>query len=163
MLHYGQKIPAQTGRRGKPTEGGRNLMPFDGSKYRVPELKIKSGADLKKKIDTFEDWCKEKGHVISWASLAVYLGVTTETLRQYRDKMQKTIDEKEADRICDELTRARAICEMYEVDAAHDKNQAQGAIFCLKNNHGYTDRQDLNLGSNGVRIEIDSTLKDYTK
>ena len=131
--------------------------------FYVPQLKIPSKAWLQKKINRFENWCRDNGHHITWSALAVYLGVTTETLRQYKNKTQKTLSENEKIAIWQELSRARAICQLYAHDKLYDKETMKGAQFDLAANFGMRDRQQLDLTSDGVTIRLVGELEDLAK
>lgn len=131
-----------------------------GDKYFVPPLKIPSADWLRDKIDNFVDWCKASGHSVTWSALAVYLNCTTQTLANYRDKIQvnnpDTVDDKDRESneeyisICSELSRARSICQLYSHDKLYDKETTRGAQFDLSANYGMSERTAMDIDSNGT-------------
>jgi predicted metal-dependent peptidase len=129
------------------------------------KLKFTTAKELEDKLKDFDGWLWQNNYPYRTVTrLAEYLDTTRQTLINYQDEIQDGIDEEEAKKIRHVLSRAKLSIEADEHDRLYDKNTARGAEFSLKNNHGWSDRQDLNLGGGtGVKIEIDSTLKDYTK
>jgi hypothetical protein len=127
---------------------------------------FRTAKELEDKLRGFDSWLAKKGYKYRTVTrLAEYLDTTRATLIDYENEEQKNVAPEEASKIKHVISRAKRSIEADEQDRLYDKNTARGAEFSLKNNHGWSDRQDLNLGggNGGVRIEIDSKLQDYTK
>ena len=158
----GAKIGTEQALRRRRTPGRGETYGKGGANL-ANTLKFTSAEELQDKIRDYFCDCeaKHKTPTVTW--LAVYLGTNRRTLLNYEKELQITLPEEVRHNISLVLARAMATIEAYAEDRLYDRDSSNGAKFALANNYGWSDRQDLNLGSTGVKIEIDSTLKDYTK
>lgn len=118
-------------------------------------LKFKTARELQDAIDCFDTWIEAKGYKYKTVTrLAEYLDTTRQTLINYQDGKQQGIDDAEADKIRHVLSRVKQSLEADEHDRLYDRNTARGAEFSLKNNHGWSDRQSLDIGGDGVKVTL---------
>lgn len=93
--------------------------------------------EFQKKITDYFEMCDEKEHPKTINGLVIALGTSRETLREYYERPI----------FVDTIKRAKLICENdIEIGSLKGKYNPASAIFNLKNNYGWTDRQDINLG-----------------
>lgn len=120
--------------------GGRP-MKFDGDPIR-----------LESKCIEYFDWCVKEKHVLTITGLCLFLGITRETMSQWKLKGHK---------FSDIISRAIQCVEMaYEMKL--DTFAFGGAIFALKNiNKDYwkeRTEQDVNQNINNVAASFGATI-----
>lgn len=129
-------------------------------KFRDPE-------QLKKDIEEFFIECKEENRVPTITSLAVKLDTTRRTLLDYENQIVKTLDDNIKKEISHTIKKAKARIESEYEQALMDRGKTTGAIFTLKNNYGWQDKQEIIQTSNnktdlsGLTVEqIQELLKE---
>lgn len=96
--------------------------------------KFNSPEQLQELMDSYFTMCEEKDIPPFWTDLAVYLDTNRETLSDYAKK----------DEFSDTIKKAKAKCEAaVERGMMTNKMNATAAIFNLKNNYGWEDRQKI--------------------
>lgn len=129
-------------------------------KFRDPE-------QLKKDIEDFFIECKEENRVPTITGLAVKLDTTRRTLLDYENQIVKTLDDNIKKEISHTIKKAKARIESEYEQALMDRGKTTGAIFTLKNNYGWQDKQEIIQTSNnktdlsGLTVEqIQELLKE---
>lgn len=129
-------------------------------KFRDPE-------QLKKDIEEFFIECKEENRVPTITGLAVKLDTTRRTLLDYENQIVKTLDDNIKKEISHTIKKAKARIESEYEQALMDRGKTTGAIFTLKNNYGWQDKQEIIQTSNnktdlsGLTVEqIQDLLKE---
>lgn len=129
-------------------------------KFRDPE-------QLKKDIEDFFIECKEENRVPTITGLAVKLDTTRRTLLDYENQIVKTLDDNIKKEISHTIKKAKARIESEYEQALMDRGKTTGAIFTLKNNYGWQDKQEIIQTSNnktdlsGLTVEqIQDLLKE---
>lgn len=129
-------------------------------KFRDPE-------QLKKDIEEFFIECKEENRVPTITGLAVKLDTTRRTLLDYENQIVKTLDDNIKKEISHTIKKAKARIESEYEQALMDRGKTTGAIFTLKNNYGWQDKQEIIQTSNnktdlsGLTVEqIQELLKE---
>ena len=129
-------------------------------KFRDPE-------QLKKDIEEFFIECKEENRVPTITGLAVKLDTTRRTLLDYENQIVKTLDDNIKKQISHTIKKAKARIESEYEQALMDRGKTTGAIFTLKNNYGWQDKQEIIQTSNnktdlsGLTVEqIQELLKE---
>ncbi len=122
--------------------------------------KFSSPAELEEYIDKFWSWCEEKGKRPTVTRLAVYLDTNRQTLLNYENADNFNdrfinIDDKEKRRYVDAIKRAKAIIESEYEDALFNKGETVGAIFTLKNNYDWKDKQEVD---NNIKARVDNEM-----
>lgn len=116
---------------------------------------FRTAKELEDKLKGFDKWLEKQGYKYRTVSrLAEYLDTTRATLMDYENKEHQNIAPEEAERIKHVLSRAKRGIEADEHDRLYDRNTARGAEFSLKNNHGWSDRQSLDIGGDGVKVTL---------
>lgn len=105
-------------------------------KFRDPE-------QLKIEIEEFFIECKEENKVPTITGLAVKLDTTRRTLLDYENQIVKTLDENIKKEISHTIKKAKARIESEYEQALMDRGKTTGAIFTLKNNYGWADKQEI--------------------
>lgn len=129
-------------------------------KFRDPE-------QLKKDVEEFFIECKEENRVPTITGLAVKLDTTRRTLLDYENQIVKTLDDNIKKEISHTIKKAKARIESEYEQALMDRGKTTGAIFTLKNNYGWQDKQEIIQTSNnktdlsGLTVEqIQELLKE---
>lgn len=92
--------------------------------------------DLMKKADEYFEDCDEKKRPYTVAGLCYFLG--------FADKCSFTDNEKRSDQFSYTIKRIRMKIEAYKNEKLLTSgNPTAGVIFDLKNNHGWTDKQEI--------------------
>lgn len=106
--------------------------------YKTPDELVEVVTQYFKNCDR-----NEKPYTIS--GLALFLGLSTETLRRYEKEYGDT-------EYADIIKRAKQTVEVYTAEATFDNKKFQGAKFNLQNNFGWSDKQDTNLSGEVTEI-----------
>lgn len=108
-------------------------------------LKFATPKDLQDSCDAYFKDCDAKGLPYTIVGLAEGLGVTRQTVENY----------KEREEFLDILEEARVKCERWLTDnALLNKSNSGFTQFILKNSHGYKDKQEVeNSGETSMTIK----------
>jgi hypothetical protein len=97
-------------------------------------LKFKSPEELQEKIDAYFTECKKTGELPTITGLALALDTSRQTLVDYEGRGE----------YFDTIKKAKAYCErIIEEGMLRQKLNATAAIFNLKNNYGWRDKQEI--------------------
>ena len=96
--------------------------------------------ELEKDIESYYKYCVENEQPLTVIGLACYLNMTRETLNQYQKK----------EKFSDTIKKAKARIEMdINIGLLKGHYNSTGAIFNLKNNFGWRDRQEHKVEQDG--------------
>lgn len=98
-------------------------------------MKYKSKKALETAIEEYFDRCDEKIEPYTMAGLAYYLGIDRRTLLNYSKE----------DRFFPTIKKARSRIEAFNEGQLYLNKHTAGVIFNLKNNFGWTDKQDVEV------------------
>lgn len=113
-------------------------MPLPRTFATANEVLAKGDAYIAKKTS--------EGKPLTMAGFAVFCKCSRETINQYESGAYDTEEENYSDAI----KRVKALVEEDKIEKAlMGEYNATIAIFDLKNNHGYADKQDVNQHVNG--------------
>lgn len=122
-------------------------------------LKFKSPEELQKKIDEYFDWCNKNKRYITITGLAYYLGTTRKTLLEYENSLDNnTLSSVEDDvkvKFVNTIKSAKARIEMEYEESLFYKNSSVGAIFTLKNNFGWVDKQEIVQENREINVTLE--------
>jgi hypothetical protein len=107
-------------------------------KYKTPE-------ELIEVITNYFNECDKCRKPYTISGLALYLGLTTETIRRYEKDYGNT-------EFAEIIKRAKQTVEVYTAEATFDNKRFQGAKFNLENNFGWSSKQDTNLSGEVTEI-----------
>ena len=107
--------------------------------------KFKNSEELISQIQLYfyQCRCDHKPYTIS--GLALFLWLSTETLRRYEKEYGDT-------EYADIIKFAKQQVEVYAEEGLYDKSKSSGAKFVLQNNFGWAEKQDVNQSLN-VKLE----------
>ena len=126
---------------------------------RTKPTKFQDAKKLQKIIDKWFEDCKENNIIPTVTGLAVALDTSRKVLLDYENFCDntdtlKSLDESVKREISNTIKRAKAKIEAgYEQQLLKAKNPA-GAIFILKNNYGYKDKQEIEQTNKTITIDI---------
>ncbi|EGT4144736.1 hypothetical protein EQY69_11005 [Clostridium perfringens] len=120
-------------------------------------LKFKSPEELQSKIDAYYEWAKENKKHITITGLAWFLDTNRQTLLRYEEddsELLKSVSEDVRQAFRDTVKRAKARIEMEYEESLYNKNSAVGAIFTLKNNYNYVDKQEVAQKVENIEVKL---------
>ena len=110
-------------------------------------LKFKSPEDLEKQIQEYYVWCKENDKHITVSGLAWWLEVDRITLIRYEKcdewNWLQTLSKEERERYSNTIKRAKQRIQSEYEQLLFNKGSNTGAIFTLKNNYSWVDKQEV--------------------
>lgn len=95
-------------------------------------------------IDDYFLGCDETGEPYTITGLALALDTSRETLLDYEVK----------DQFSDTIKKAKLKCQNYTERFLYNGKNATGAIFSLKNNYGWRDKQETDVTSDGQPLSF---------
>lgn len=111
----------------------------------------RSAKALQKAVDDYFADCEERGRVPSVAGLALDLGfMSRQALYRYTDRE----NENNSDDYVTIITRAKLRIEEENIQLAYNRDASAGARFVLQNGFNYSEKQDIGLNSNKIRVEL---------
>ena len=120
-------------------------------------LKFKSPEELQNKIDAYYEWAKENKKHITITGLAWFLDTNRQTLLRYEEddsELLKSVSEDVRQAFRDTVKKAKARIEMEYEESLYNKNSAVGAIFTLKNNYNYVDKQEVAQKVENIEVKL---------
>lgn len=105
-------------------------------KFNDPEV-------LKQKIEEFFIECERNYKVPTITGLAVHLDTTRLTLLDYENEVIKRLPEDVKHEIANTIKRAKQRVQAEYEQALFDRGKTTGAIFTLKNNFNWKDKQEI--------------------
>lgn len=111
----------------------------------------RSAKALQAAVDAYFEECSEKGRVPSVAGLALALGfMSRQALARYTDRMH----EENNDDYVVIITSAKTRIEEANIQLAYSKEASAGARFMLQNGFNYSEKQEIGLNSNTIKVEL---------
>lgn len=105
--------------------------------------KFNDSEALKQKIEEFFIECERKNKVPTITGLAVHLDTTRLTLLDYENEVIKRLPEDVKHEIANTIKRAKQRVQAEYEQALFDRGKTTGAIFTLKNNFNWKDKQEI--------------------
>lgn len=111
----------------------------------------RSAKSLQKAVDDYFADCEERGRVPSVAGLALALGfMSRQALYRYTDRE----NENNSDDYVTIITKAKLRIEEENIQLAYNRDASAGARFVLQNGFNYSEKQDIGINSNKIRVEL---------
>lgn len=131
----------------------------EGSTGRRP-LKWKSPEELEQYIQEYYEWAQKNNFRVSVTGLAWWLGCSRTTLINYEkydeNEWLKRCSDEERKGFMNTIKEAKRFIEMNYENSLFNKSSVTGAIFTLKNNYGWVDRQEVvNKEDNDINITLE--------
>lgn len=122
-------------------------------------LKFKSPEELEKRIQEYYEWAKDNNKHITMSGLAWYLGTNRQTLLNYENCLEddwlKSVPDDVKVLYVDSIKRAKQRIEMEYEEGLFNKNSAVGAIFTLKNNYKWVDKQEVEQTNKTIEVTLE--------
>lgn len=121
-------------------------------------LKFKTPEELEKRIEEYFKYAKDNMEVPTVSGLAWYLGTNRQCLLRYQEEDNDLLKSVPDDVKCmfrDTVKQAKARIEAGYEQALFNKNSAVGAIFTLKNNYGWVDKQEVEQTNKTIEVTLE--------
>lgn len=121
-------------------------------------LKFKTPEELESKIEEYFKWAEDNKKHITVTGLAWYLDTNRQTLSNYQNEdseLYNNIEDSVKVTFIDAIKKAKARIEMEYEDSLYYKNSVVGAIFTLKNNYGYVDKQEIEQTNKTIEVTLE--------
>jgi len=127
-------------------------------------LKFKTPAELQKRVDEYFAHCKKTKDPLTITDLALFLGVTTETLAEYEGRVagrKKGKDESVHELFAWIIKEAKEKClASLQRNALKNNHNATVSIFLMKANHGLRDgNNEVVVIKNDIKLDDDTIEK----
>lgn len=111
----------------------------------------RSAKALQAAVDQYFIDCQENYKVPSVAGLSLALGfMSRQALARYTDRMH----EENNDDYVVIITSAKTRIEEANIQLAYNKEASAGARFMLQNGFNYSEKQEIGLNSNTIKVEL---------
>lgn len=121
-------------------------------------LKFKTPEELEKRIEEYFKYAKDNMEVPTVSGLAWFLGTNRQCLLRYQEEdndLLKSVPDDVKGMFRDTVKQAKARIEAGYEQALFSKNSAVGAIFTLKNNYGWVDKQELEQTNKTIEVTLE--------
>lgn len=114
---------------------------------------------LDMQIEDFFKWCIENKKIPTVTGLAVHLDTDRLTLLNYENSLDNpSYDKLDYDvkvQLINSIKRAKQRVESEYEQALFNKNSAVGAIFTLKNNYKWVDKQEIEQSNKTIEVTLE--------
>lgn len=128
------------------------------SRYNKP-LKWSSPEELEKAIESYFEACEKNKEIPKVTGLAYYLGMDRKDLCRYEnyDKYDwlKRCPEDVKRAYSNTIKRAKQLIEIGYEELLFNKNSSVGAIFTLKNNYDWVDKQEVVNTNKDIKVTLE--------
>lgn len=126
-------------------------------------IKWETPNELQERIEAYYAWTKENGKHITVTGLAWWLDCSRQTLLNYEtndsNEWLKTCSKEDRRQFMDTIKRAKRFIEMEYEETLYDNKTTTGAIFTLKNNYAWCDKQEIVTTTNDAKLSEDEVAK----
>lgn len=105
----------------------------------------KTAEELQEKIEEYFVACYQSGRPYTISGLALWLGLSTQTLRNYEKNYGDT-------EYADIIKKAKQRVEEFAEKSLYETGKTAGAKFVLQNNFKWSDKQDVSLSGEVSQI-----------
>lgn len=121
-------------------------------------LKFKTPEELEERIEEYFKYAKDNKEVPTVTGLAWYLDTNRQCLLRYQEEdneLLKSVPDDVKGMFRDTVKQAKARIEAGYEQALFSKNSAVGAIFTLKNNYGWVDKQEVEQTNKTIEVTLE--------
>lgn len=122
-------------------------------------LKFDNAEDLQKEIDEYFQYALDNEEVPTVSGLAYYLGINRQTLLNYENSEEngwlRSLNDTEKCKIVGTIKRAKQYIESRYEQALFQQGKTVGAIFTLKNNYNWVDKQEIEQTDKTITVELE--------
>ena len=128
-------------------------------KYRGRPAKYESPEEMQKIIDEYFAECNKTKEVPTDTGLAYVLDVDRKTLIRYENNREEhwlqQYDDSVRQAFSRTIKRAKILIESGYEQALFQQGKTIGAIFTLKNNYNYVDKQEVEQTNRTITVELE--------
>lgn len=114
---------------------------------------------LDEQIEDYFIWCEKNKKIPTVTGLAVHLDTDRLTLLHYENSLDNpSYDKLDYDvkvKLINSIKRAKQRVESEYEQALFNKNSAVGAIFTLKNNYKWVDKQEIEQSNKTIEVTLE--------
>jgi hypothetical protein len=136
-----------------------NIMAYKKNKSENKPLKWKSPEELQEKINNYFEECKRMKEVPTISGLAYALETNRQTLLNYENAEENgwlsRLNNSTKRAYVDTIKNAKHFVESRYEQALFQQGKTIGAIFTLKNNFGYVDKQEVEQTNKTITVELE--------
>ncbi len=129
------------------------------AKWRTKPAKYNNAAEMQVIIDEYFKDCEESGEVASVTGLAYVLDLTRQGILDYENCVEtgklKSLDDSVKAEISDSIKRAKKYIESRYEQTLYSPGKTVGAIFTLKNNYKWVDKQEIEQTNKTITVELE--------
>lgn len=122
-------------------------------------LKWGTPEELEQHINSYYQWANENGKRITVTGLAWWLGCCRQTLLNYENSEENEwlnrCSKEDKRRYVASIKQAKRYIEMNYEESLFNKGEATGAIFTLKNNYNWKDKQEVVTTNSNIEISLE--------
>lgn len=122
-------------------------------------LKFKTPEELEKRIEEYYKWAEYNNKHITVTGLAWFLDIDRQTLLNYENSLEndwlKSVPDDVKVGFVGTIKKAKKRIEMEYEEGLFNKNSAVGAIFTLKNNYGWVDKQEVEQTNKTIEVTLE--------
>lgn len=128
-------------------------------KWKTNHGKYENAKQMQKIIEKYFKECEETGEYPKVTGLAYALGLSRQGLQNYENcefngKLVSLDDTVKAEMV-DSIKRAKSYIEMCYEDRLFQNGNPAGAIFTLKNNYNWVDKQEIQQTNKTITVELE--------
>lgn len=128
-------------------------------KWKTKPGKYENARQMQKIIDKYFEECEESGEIPTVTGLGFVLDMNRQDLLNYENCLEngrlKSLDDSAKREIVDTIKRAKKYIESKYENALFTNGKTVGAIFTLKNNYHWVDKQEIEQTNRTISIDIE--------
>lgn len=128
-------------------------------KWKTKPAKYSNVKQMQKIIDKYFAECEENNEVPSVCGLGCSLDLSRQSLLNYENSLENgrlvSLDDNAKAEIVDTIKRAKLFIEYSYEKALFTNGKTIGAIFTLKNNYNWKDKQEIEQTNRTINIVVD--------
>ena len=128
-------------------------------KYRGRPAKYEKPEDMQKLIEEYFKECSSTGEVPTVTGLAYVLDMNRQDLLNYEKCFEcdrlKQYDDSVRQGFVDTIKEAKRFIESRYEQSLFQQGKTVGAIFTLKNNYGYVDKQEIEQTQKTIEVKLE--------
>ena len=129
------------------------------TKWRTKPAKYSNAKDMQKIINKYFKECEDTGEVPTVTGLGYVLNMTRLDLLNYENCLEngrlKSLEEDVKVEIVNTIKEAKQYIEMNYEKALFQQGKTIGAIFTLKNNYKWVDKQEVEQTNRTITVELE--------
>lgn len=128
-------------------------------KWKTKPGKYENAKQMQKIIDKYFEECEESGEIPTVTGLAYVLDMSRQDLLNYENCLEngrlKSLDDSVKVEIVCTIKRAKKYIESCYEKALFTNGKTIGAIFTLKNNYNWVDKQEIQQTNKTITVQLE--------